>query len=359
MTWDEEAAALLIELVRVPSPSGREHDAAALLAGWAGGRVGTAEVDDTAVRLVVDGRGPGPTLLFASHLDTVPPGEGWTCDPYAGNVADGWLTGRGAVDAKASVAAMTVAAARLAAAGGPSRGRLVVLTTYSEETRDTTMPEALRRLGAPPDAAVIGEPTGLEPCIAQRGQLLLRLIWTGEQLHAGWAAGREPRPVNAIERAAADLVKIAELRLPLRHDTLGEVAFTPTMLSAGVARNVTPPRCEAVLDIRTTPAYAHGEVIAAVRAAVAAEVEVISDRLVPTETPAGSSLLAALRRVRPEVQPFASPTCSDWVFLRGLDAVKLGPGDSRQSHRPDERIALDEVGRAAALYAELATEVLA
>ena len=359
MTPGEEAAALLVELVRTPSPSGGEGDAAALLAGWAGGRVGIAEVDDAAVWLTVEGREPGPTLLFASHLDTVPPGEGWTCDPYEGRIADGWLTGRGAVDAKASVAAMAVAAAHLAAAGGPRHGRLVVLATYSEETRDTTMPEALRRLGAPPDAAVVGEPTSLEPCIAQRGQLLLRLTWTGEQLHAGWAAGREPRPVNAIERAAADLVRITGLRLPIRHESLGEVAFTPTMLSAGVARNVTPPRCEAVFDIRTTPSYGHDEVIAAVRAAVAAEVEVISDRLVPAETPPGSEVLAALRRVRPQVRPFASPTCSDWVFLRGVDAVKLGPGDSQQSHRPDEHIALDEVGRAAVLYAALAAEVLA
>ncbi len=359
MTWSDDAAALLVALVRSPSPSGGESDAAALLAGWAVGKIGSAEVDDAAVRLVVEGCEPGPTLLFASHLDTVPPGEGWSCDPYEGKVAEGWLTARGAVDAKASVAAMAVAAARLAAAGGPGRGRLVVLATYSEETRDTTMPEALRRLGSPPHAAVIGEPTGLEPCIAQRGQLLLRLIWTGEQLHAGWVAGREPRPVNAIERAAADLLQISGLSLPLRHQSLGAVAFTPTMLSAGVARNVTPPRCEAVLDIRTTPSYGHDEVIAAVRATVAAEVEVISDRLVPAETPAGSALLAALRRVRPQALPFASPTCSDWVFLRGVDAVKLGPGDSRQSHRPDERIALDEVCRAAELYAELAVEVLA
>jgi len=358
VTLDDPAAELLVGLVKVPSPSGGEAEAAALLAGWADGRVDAVEIDEAAVRLVVVGRDPGPTLLLASHLDTVPPGEGWSCDPYEGFVEDGWLTGRGAVDAKASVAAMAAAAVRLAAAGGPRRGRLVVLATNSEETRDTTMPEALVRLGAPPDFAVVGEPTGLEPATAQRGQLLLRLVWKGDQLHAGWVAGLEVRPVNAIERAAADLVQVAGLRLPRRHASLGDVAFTPTMLSAGVARNVTPPRCEAVLDVRTTPAYGHDEVTAAVRSAVGGEVEVISDRLVPTETPPGSALLAALRRVRPSVRPFASPTCSDWVFLRGVDAVKLGPGDSRQSHRPDERIELAEVARAAELYADLAAEVL-
>ncbi len=134
--------------------------------------------------------------------------------------------------------------------------------------------------------------------------------------------------------------------------------MTPTMLQAGVARNVTPPRCEAVLDVRSTPAYGHGELIAAIRGAVAGEVEVISERLVPVETPAGSRLLAAIRAVRPDAAPFASPTCSDWVFLRGVDAVKLGPGDSRRSHTPDEWIDLDDVRQGAETYAAIAMEYL-
>jgi acetylornithine deacetylase len=113
-----------------------------------------------------------------------------------------------------------------------------------------------------------------------------------------------------------------------------------------------------MLDIRTTPAYGHAEITAAVRELVAGEVEVYSDRLVPAETPAGSRLLRAILAVRPDAVPFASPTCSDWVFLRHLDAVKLGPGDSRLSHTADEAVALDEVARGAELYGDIAREVL-
>jgi acetylornithine deacetylase len=222
------------------------------------------------------------------------------------------------------------------------------------------MPEALRRLGAPPDAAVVGEPTSLAACVAQRGQLLLRLVWTGEQVHAGWAAGQVPRPGNAIERAAEDIVSVAGLEFGRVHLALGRVALTPTMIGAGVARNVTPPRCEAVLDVRTTPAYSHAELTEAVRERlVHGAVEVISDRLVPAETPPGSRLLAALRAVQPAVREIASPTCSDWVFLREVDALKFGPGDSRLSHTADEAIELDDVRRAADLYAALAKEYLA
>lgn len=352
------AAELLIRLVRTPSPSGDEVAAAAVLADWARAHGLEPEVDDAAVRLVVEGGRPGPTLLMASHLDTVPPGDGWSVPPYDGVVSDGRLMARGAVDAKASVSAMAAAAAALAAAGGPAAGRLVVLATYSEETRDTSMPVALARLGTAPDAAVVGEPTSLQPCIAQRGQLLLELHWQGDQVHAGWAAGRRPPPINAINRAAHDLAALEALVFERDHPLLGSVAVTPTQLSAGVARNVTPPSCRAMLDIRTTPAYEHEEVVAMIRDQVGARVEIYSDRLVPAETPADSRLLPAVMAARPEALPFASPTCSDWVFLRHLDTLKMGPGDSRRSHTADEWIELDEVEEAVHLYAAVAKEYL-
>lgn len=353
-----DATELLIRLVQTPSPSGDEGNAAAVLVEWAATHGLEPEVDDAAVRLVVEGDAPGPTLLLASHLDTVPPGDGWSVPPTEGVVVDDRLTARGAVDAKASVSAMAAAAAELAAAGGPAAGRLVVLATYSEETRDTSMPRALENLGDPPDAAIVGEPTSLHPCIAQRGQLLVELHWTGDQVHAGWVAGRRPPPVNAITLAAQDLSRLGELVFDRVHPLLGPVAVTPTQLSAGVARNVTPPSCFAMLDIRTTPAYEHAEVVSMIREHLSARIEVYSDRLVPAQTPADSRLLPVVLAARPDATPFASPTCSDWVFLRHLDAVKLGPGDSRQSHTVDETIELEEVRTGARLFADIAKEYL-
>ena len=113
-----------------------------------------------------------------------------------------------------------------------------------------------------------------------------------------------------------------------------------------------------MLDIRTTPAYEHDEVVAMIRDRVSARVEIYSDRLVPAETPAGSKLLQAVMAARRQGIPFASPTCSDWVFLRHVDAIKLGPGDSRQSHTTDEWIELAEVRKATQIYAGIAREYL-
>ena len=85
---------------------------------------------------------------------------------------------------------------------------------------------------------------------------------------------------------------------------------------------------------------------------------VTSKRLVPCETPPDSSLLAAACRARPESARFGSPTCSDWVFLRQVDAIKAGPGTSRRSHTPDEYVDLPEVTAARRFYGAVAREYL-
>ena len=354
---DPRAPELLTELVRTPSPSGREDAAARLLESWAGEAGLEAERSDRGVRIVVEGKAPGPVLVFASHLDTVPPGEGWSVDPYAGEIREGRLYGRGAVDAKASVASMAAGAARLAREGGPGRGRLEVWATYSEETRDTTMPAMVEERGLP-DAALVGEPTSLRPCVAQRGLMILSLAWEGEQVHAGWAADLPQRPPNAICRAAKDLALLSEVEFDRPHPLLGRVSVTPTMIEAGLARNLTPPECRCVVDVRTTPSWSHEEIARRIASLLEGRVEVLSDRLRPVETPSGSRLLNAVARVLPGSEPFGSPTASDWVWLAGTDALKLGPGDSRLSHGKDENIPLGEAARAEEVFYRIAEEYL-
>lgn len=348
--------ALLRDLIARPSVSGTE----AALGAWVEteARAFGLDVrrDERGVAVDVRGKRPGKTLALVSHLDTVPPGDGWTRDPFDPVIVDGRMIGRGAADAKASVAAMLAAAFDIAARGGPAAGRLVVLLGYGEETRDATL-GALLAAAEPVDAAVVGEPTGLDLAIAQRGLLLVDLVARGEQRHAGNA---EPDAAhrNAIRILAADLVRLEGLFAGRPHPVLGDPTATPTMLEAGVARNVTPPTARALLDIRSTPAWPHAELAAELRAALESEVKIVSDRLVPCETPAGSALLAAASRARPRARRYGSPTCSDWTFLAGRDVVKCGPGESRASHTPDEWVEVDQVSEARAFYAALAGEML-
>ncbi len=349
---------LLSDLVAIPSVSGTEDALAEFVEQTA--RTWGLDVvrDETCVRLEVSGAGPGQSLAFVSHLDTVPPGAGWTRDPFTPTVEGGRLYGRGSGDAKASVAAMMLALRDLAERGTPDAGRVLVVFGYGEETKHTSMEQAVERIGHI-DAAVIGEPTNLDIAIAQRGLMMVDLVARGDQGHAAYASGNGERVVNAAVVLAKDLVKLESLFRERLHPVLGTVTATPTMLEAGVSRNVTPPVAKAILDVRSTPAWTHGEIAERLRDSLASEVVVTSQRLVPCETPEESRLLAAACRVRPDARQFGSPTCSDWVFLRHADALKCGPGTSRRSHTADEYVDLPEVGAARAFYADLAREYLA
>ncbi len=346
----------LRDLVAIPSVSGSETDAAVFVE-QAARRLGLDVVrDETSVRVSAGDEQNGPTLVLASHLDVVPPGEGWSRDPFVPVIEGDLLFGRGSGDAKASVSAMFWAIADLAARGDTRRGRVLAVFSYGEETRHATMPAAIEHAGRI-DAALIGEPTNLRVAVAQRGLMMVDLVTHGDQRHAGYAA--DGNVTNAITTLAAELMKLDGIVSERVHPLLGVTTVTPTMLDGGVSRNVTPPSARAVLDIRSTPAWSHDELEVTLRERLRCEVVVTSKRLVPCETPAGSALLRAIRTVTPKVPTYGSPTCSDWCFLRHVDAVKVGPGTSRRSHTPDESVNLSEVTAARAFYARVAEAYLA
>ena len=358
MAWTSRPElALLRDLVAIHSVSGAEEGIARWIEEWAGEARIAVSRDDASVTLRVPGQASGKTLALVSHLDTVPAGEGWTRPPFEATIEGDRLYGRGSGDAKASVASMLMAARDLADAGGPARGTLLVVLGYREETKHTTMGTAVERLG-PIDAAVVGEPTNLEPAIAQRGLMMVDLVARGVQRHAGYAADN-PDFTNAIVELGRNLARLPTLFRDRVHPVLGIATVTPTMLEGGVSRNVTPPTARAVLDVRSTPGWTHAELAEELRRALDIEVVVTSDRLVPCETPPDSRILALARQVRPVSRPFGSPTCSDWVFLRDRDTIKCGPGTSRRSHTPDEYVDLPEVSEARLFYRQLAQAYLA
>jgi len=344
---------LLRELVAIPSVSGAEAEVARFLEDVAR-RAGLPVLrDDASVTIALESGRPGRTLALISHLDVVPPGEGWTRDPFTPAIEGDRLYGRGSGDAKASVAAMTLAATDLA--GRLSAGRLLVIQGYGEETKATTMATAVARAGRI-DAAIVGEPTNLAAAVAQRGLMMADLVARGDQRHAGYAS--DGAFTNAITSLAKDLSRLDGIVAERPHAVLGPTTVTPTMLYGGVSRNVTPPVARAVLDIRSTPAWPHPELAAALASRLDCELVVTSDRLVPCETPAESRLLAAARRANQALATFGSPTCSDWVFVRDCDAFKCGPGTSRRSHTADEYVDLPEVAAARSFYARVAQEYL-
>jgi acetylornithine deacetylase len=345
-----DPVALLQALLAIPSLSGEEaavadavvaHVEAASVPGVRVARYG----DNVVVTL---GNGPDG-LLLNSHLDVVPPSADHPFDPFTPVIQGGALYGRGSVDAKASGATMLTALLTLAADGftPPDGGRLVVALTTCEETGAAPSGLAVIRPHLEPlAAALIGEPTQLRPCIAQKGLLILRVEAHGQTAHAARAHLGD----NAILRAARDLARLDGLTLGDADPHLGPPTLAVTTIEGGTARNVVPDHCTFHLDIRTTPALAHDAVTRRLAGLLESDVHVHSDRIIPVATPEDARIVQACRAALPDAAPFGSPTASDWIEVPDLPVVKIGPGRSERSHTPGERIAVAELPRAVDAY---------
>ena len=309
-----------------------------------------------------EGDGEADVLLLASHLDVVPPSEGHPYPPFSPTRVDGAVYGRGAVDAKASGAGMMAALIGLAEAGWrpPAGGRVVVALTECEETGggEGNGMETLRRdvFGrALPDvsAALVGEPTELRPCLAQKGLLILTATAHGQTAHAA----RAHLGVNALTVAARDLLAVDALAFEASDPLLGRPTITATLVEGGTAKNVVPDRCTITLDVRSTPAATHAELTRVVRQSLESRVEVYSDRIVPCATDADARVARAtadaLRSLGLDAEPFGSPTASDWIFLADVPTVKIGPGRSELSHTADEHVEVEQLERSVEVYTEV------
>jgi acetylornithine deacetylase len=343
--------ALLRDLVAARSPSREEGPAVDVMEAWLRANApGTAVIRaDRNLAAIAESGAPGPTLLLVSHLDTVPATAAWTRDPWAPTIEAGRMYGLGANDAKASVAAM----ATVFSQARPKRGRLVLATVCEEEVGRGGLEVFLPQL-PPADSAIVGEPTGLDVAVAQNGLLILDCEARGRAGHAA----RPHLADNAIYTAARDILALEGLVLERVHPAAGRTTHAVTIVAGGERHNVIPDRARYTVDLRTTPAYTHAELVDIVRAAVKADVTVRSDRFRPVETPSGAAVLAASQRARPIARTFASPTLSDWAHLVGVAAIKWGPGLSEVSHTADEWVELAMVEEAVGAYASVVSELL-
>jgi len=342
---------LLQDLVRIPSPSGQEDAVVARLEDAFRALGFTPERRGRNLTTLLDG-GEGPLLLLNSHTDTVPVGEEWTKEPLAAKIEDGRIYGRGTNDAKGPLTAMVLGAARAFEKNAP-QGRVMIAASCEEEVLGQGL-EKLLPLLPRPDAAVVGEPTGLRPAVAQKGLIVLEITAAGRSAHAAHGGG-----VNAIEAAARDVLALAKIRFEKKHAALGSPTLHVTQIDGGARHNVIPDRCKLVVDIRTTPDYAVEEIVGAVKSVVEGSVHVRSSRLGSVETDPAHAVVQAALSANPAAQAYGSPTLSDWVFLKGIPTVKVGPGESKRSHTPDEYIEVAELEAGVAFYERLIRDYFA
>jgi acetylornithine deacetylase len=340
--------------VRIPSVSGEEQACRDALAAWLGEHGVTAHVAGRNVWASVEGLLPAPPergLLLLTHVDVVPVGPGWTREPWDGALEGGRVFGRGSNDAKASVAAMAWALAHLDRAR--LAGRVVVALVCDEETGGQGI-ETLGGVLPPYDAAVVGEPTELDVCPGQRGLLRATLEVTGRSCHAS----RPWEGVNAIEKAARDVLAVQGLDLGPPDPDLGPPTLQCTVIHGGTKPNVLPGSCTIELDGRSTPGCDNTRMLHLLRAAVGAQVVVKSTRFQPVRTKKDAAIVKAAEAASPtgKVRPFGG--VSDLFHVRHVPGVVMGPGTSAASHSPDESVAVEQVEAAARTYAAVAARYL-
>jgi acetylornithine deacetylase/succinyl-diaminopimelate desuccinylase-like protein len=382
-------------LVRTPSPNppgderavaGVVQDALAEL-GLPAGEV--LALDGTRPNLLVSlDFGPGGRhLVLSGHLDTKPIGDAqWSADPLGADLDGDRLYGLGSADMKAAIAAMLVAAARLARSS-PAAGRLSLLLTADEEDGATFGAHHVARtrpLGA--DAVVIGEPGGIEGDfdrihVVSRGIARLRLVARGRQGHSSLSGlpGNRNAGVDAarlVTAVADDLV----LGLPDNDDGLeGWTATVNTGLiyRGGVGYGVLPGRISVDTEVRLLPGMDRDRLTAAftglaarVGDATGADLAVEydaepNDWLPAAAVPAGSPLTAAARSAcrrvlgtAPPLAVFPGTTDATWFeAAQGLPTLPaLGPGLLRRAHGADEWVSVAAVRRSVDLYTDLAAE---
>lgn len=337
---------LLKQMVATPSYSRQEQGTAELLERWLSARGHDVSRHGCNISVLSHNYRAGlPLLMLNSHHDTVRPAAGWKHDPHLPSEEDGMLFGLGANDAGASVVSLIAAFEAMEQRQLPFN--IILAITAEEEVGGENGMRAflpmLAERGLTPDMVLVGEPTCMQPAIAERGLVVLDCVAHGRAGHAARGEG-----VNALYRAVDDIARLRNLKLPKVSRELGPVGIAVTMINAGTAHNVVPAECHFTVDVRTTDAYTNEQTVVLIR-------EAIESDAVPRSTRVRASVIdrthpMVLAAVALGGEPFASPTTSDMSLLHGIPSLKMGPGDSARSHTPDEYITYAEIEQGIAGY---------
>jgi succinyl-diaminopimelate desuccinylase len=328
---------------------------------------------------VWEGERPGKTLLFEAHTDVVTQGRAgdWEHPPFGAERVGDRIYGRGACDTKGNLAAAVVAVKAIKDSGVPFPGKLILCHPVDEEGMMAGIKGFIEQGHAEGvEGAVICEPEENQLCIKQKGALRVEVTFRGKMAHGAMPLSG----VNPVTRAARFVVAIEELEREEieRHGEdpfLGYPSLTPTIL-LGPDRgepqlNVIPASAYVALDIRTTPAQSHEDLVLRLEERLSelksedpdfdASLEVIEERP-PTETPMEDPLVramaAAYQNLTGEEPRYNGvPGATDGTYLStwaGVPIVTTGAGDREIPHHKDEWVSVDELLTTCKLYAATA-----
>lgn len=288
-----------------------------------------------------------PTLLLNAHIDTVKPVATWTRNPYSPEQEEDTIYGLGSNDCGGGLVSLLQVFGWLIRKKQPYN--LIYLASAEEEVSGKDGISRVLPLLPKIDVAIVGEPTGMQPAVAEKGLMVLDVVAHGKSGHAARGEG-----VNAIYEAMEDLQFLQQHQFKKVSEFLGPTVMNVTVIHAGTQHNVVPDRCEMVVDVRTNEYYQNEFVYEFLKKKLKSEVTARSFRLHSSRIDLEHPLVK--RCMEMGMAPFGSPTLSDQALM-SFPSFKLGPGLSSRSHSADEFIKISEIAQAISTYLTLLDNV--
>ena len=357
------------DLVRFDTinPPGEERVCAHHIGGMleaSGFRVDYHEFADQRTSLVarLDGSGDGPPICFTGHIDVVPLGKAaWSHDPFGGERDGDRLFGRGVTDMKGALAAIVLAAQRIAALPERKAGLVLVLTAGEE-----THCEGAHHLAAQPGAlgsagaVLVGEPTANQPLVGHKGLVRYRIKTTGVTAHASMPEQGD----NAILKIAEVVQRLERFDFGVApHPVMGSPTLNVGTITGGLNINSVPDEAEIGVDIRTIPGQTADEIEVRLEAALGPEVgvtNIANEDSVVTDArdewvQQVYDVMEPLLGRRP--QPATAVYFTDGSVLKpaygGPPTVILGPGEPTCAHKTDEYCSIVKLEAATEAYLDI------
>lgn len=345
----QRAVTLLRRLISTPSVSRSEEAAATIIQEEMEAMGMHPKREKNNVWAIATGYDESrPTLLLNAHIDTVRPVASWSRDPFTPDIEGDTIYGLGSNDCGGGLVSLLQVFAHLSAT--PQKYNLIYLASAEEEVSGANgMSLALRHL-PPITMAVVGEPTGMQPAVAEKGLMVVDMTSHGKSGHAARGEG-----INAIYAMLDDLVWLRGYQFPKVSPLLGPTLMNVTVLNSGTQHNVVPDMCKAVIDVRTNELYTNEEVFDIIRSNVRSDVEARSFRLKSSHIDMAHPVVQ--RCIAMGKVPFGSPTLSDQALMP-FPSLKIGPGESSRSHSADEFIHISEIKNSIGQYISMLDGVI-
>ncbi len=287
-----------------------------------------------------------PTILLNAHIDTVKPVKTWTRDPHKPTIENGRLYGIGSNDCGGGLVSLLQVFRMLRNHELPFN--LIYIASAEEEVSGKDGIERVLPLLPKIDVAIVGEPTGMQPAVAEKGLMVIDGYAKGVSGHAARNEG-----INAIYKALDDLIWLRDYRFKKESQLLGPTKMTVTQIESGTQHNVIPDSLHFVIDVRTNEYYQNEFLFSFLQKKMKyCELKARSFRLHSSSIPLEHPLVKRCTELG--MTPYGSPTLSDQALM-SFPSFKLGPGESARSHSADEFIGLNEIEQAINTYLTLLT----